>query len=120
MSSRVVSCPGANGSALTFAHGGLIGVDNRFRRAVLADGSGFNPDDAMAEAANLIELMADKNDRSAGAGHVAHFAEAFLLEVDVADGEDFIDEEDFRLEMGGDGESEADVHAGRVVLDGSV
>src|SRR6266852_7986761 len=66
MSARVVSCPGANGSALAFAHGGLVSVDNRFRRAVLADGGGVNPVDAMAEAATLVELLTDKNDRSAG------------------------------------------------------
>jgi len=50
----------------------------------------------VAEAANLIELMRDEDDGAAGAGDIAHFAEAFFLEVDVADGEDFIDEEDFR------------------------
>src|SRR6266852_3982221 len=109
MSSGMVACPGANGSALAFAHGGLVGVDNRFRRAVLADGSGVNPDDAMAEAANLVELMADEDNRAAGAGHVAHFAEALVLEVDVADGEDFIHEENFRLKVRRDGKHQADV-----------
>ena len=116
----MVPCPGANGSALAFAHGSLVGVDNRFRRAVLPDGGGLNPDHAMAKAANLIKLMADEDYCATGAGDVAHFAQAFFLEVDVADSKDFIDEEDFRLEMGGDGEGQADVHAGGVVLDGSV
>src|SRR6266404_2967211 len=74
----------------------------------------------MAEAANLVELMGDEDDGATGAGDVAHFTEAFLLEIDVADGEDFIDEENFRLEMGGDSKGEADVHAGGVVLDGRV
>src|SRR2546430_13383382 len=64
--------------------------------------------------------MGDEDNGAAGAGDVAHSAEAFFLKVDVADGEDFVDEEDFRLEMGGNGESQADVHAGGVVLDGSV
>ena len=45
---------------------------------------------------------------------------AFTLKFDVADGEDLVDEEDFGFEMGGDGEGQADVHAGGVVLDGSV
>ena len=48
--------------------------------AVLADGGGVNPDDAMAEAANLVELVADENDGAAGACDVTHFAKAFLLE----------------------------------------
>ena len=80
----------------------------------------IDPDDAVAEAANLIELVGDEDDGAAGAGDVAHFAEAFFLEVDVADGEDFVDEEDFGLEVGGDGEGEADVHAAGVVFDGGV
>src|SRR5437660_11696241 len=88
--------------------------------AVLAYAAVVNPQDALAEAANLVELMGDEDNGAAGAGDVAHSAEAFFLKVDVADGEDFVDEEDFRLEMGGDGESQADVHAGGVVLDGSV
>ena len=53
-------------------------------------------------------------------GDFAHFAEAFLLEGGVADGEDFVDEEDFGFEVGGDGEGQADVHAGGVALDGRV
>src|SRR5207245_4603541 len=64
--------------------------------------------------------MGDEDDGAAGAGDVAHVAETLFLEVDVTDGEDFVDEEDFRLEMGGDGEGQADVHAGGVVLDGRV
>ena len=54
--------------------------------------------------------MGDEDDGAAGAGDVAHLAEAFLLESDVANGEDFVHEKDFRLEVGSDGEGEADVH----------
>ena len=46
-----------------------------------------------------------------------HSAETFLLEFGVSDRQHFIDYEDFRLEMHGDGESEAYAHATRVVLD---
>jgi hypothetical protein len=44
----------------------------------------------------------------------------FFWKAGVADGEDFVDDEDFRLEVGGDGEGEADVHAAGVALDGGV
>src|SRR5260370_958763 len=101
-------------------HGRFVGGDDFMGGAVLANGGGVNPDDAMAEAADLIELMGDEDDGAAGAGDVTHFAHALLLKTDVADGEDFIDEENFRLEMGGDGEGQAHVHAGGVVLDGGV
>src|SRR6266700_1353244 len=89
-------------------------------RACLPDGPTIDPEDTVAEAANLVELMRDKDDGAAGASDVAHSAETFALKFDIADGEDFVDEEDFRLEMGSDGEGQADVHAGGVVLDGRV
>jgi len=88
--------------------------------AILTDGARINPHHAVAETAHLVHLVTDKDDGAAFAGDIAHFAETFFLEIDVADGEHFIDEEDFGLEMGGDGEGQADVHAGGVVLDGSV
>src|SRR5258708_5396339 len=88
--------------------------------AVVGEGGGVNADDAVGPAAKLIELVGDQDDGAAGASDVAHLAEGFLLEFDVADSEDFVDEEDFRLEMRGDGEGQADVHAGGIVLDGRV
>ena len=45
-----------------------------------------------------------------------HFAKAFSLERSVADGQDFVDEQDFRFEMRGHGEGEAHVHAAAIVL----
>ena len=61
--------------------------------------------------------MADEQDRAALAGDVLHLAQALALEVSVADGEHLVDEQDVRLEVGGDGEAEPHVHAARVVLD---
>src|SRR5690242_8710976 len=101
-------------------HGGFVGGDNFVGGPVLANMAVVDPHDAVAEAANLIELMGDQHDGAAGAGDIAHLAKALFLEIDVADGEDFVDEEDFWLEVRGNGESQADVHAGRVVLNGGV
>src|SRR6266852_7078798 len=75
---------------VTPRHGGFIGRDDFVRVAGPTDLSIIDPDDAIAQPANLVELMADEDDGAAGAGDVAHFAEAFLLEVDITDGEDFI------------------------------
>src|SRR2546425_774910 len=75
-------------------HGGFVGGGDFVGGAILADLASIDPDDAVAEAANLVELMGDEDDSAAGAGDVAHFAEAFFLEIDVADGEDFVDEKD--------------------------
>src|SRR5487761_1605936 len=63
---------------------------------------------------------ADEDNCATSFRNVAHFAEAFFLEGGVADGEDFIDEEDFGFEMRGDGEGEAHAHAAAVMLEGRV
>ena len=47
---------------------------------------------------------------------VLHFADGFLLEFGVADGEDFVDDEDFGVEVGGDGETQPHHHAAAVTL----
>ena len=41
------------------------------------------------------------------AGDVFHLAEAFFLEGGVADGEDFVNQQDFRIEMRGDGKGQS-------------
>src|SRR5215203_4266489 len=64
--------------------------------------------------------MADKNDSAALLGYVTHFSQALLLESCVSDGEYFINHQDFRLEMRCHRERQAQVHAARVPLDGSV
>jgi hypothetical protein len=107
-------------SAFVAGHGGFVGGDYFVGGTVLADLAVVDPDYAVAEAADLVELVRDEDDGAAGAGDVAHFAEALFLEVDVADGEDFVDEENFGFEMGGHGEGQADVHAAGVVLDRGV
>src|SRR6185437_14874334 len=61
--------------------------------------------------------MADKEYGPSSAADVLHFANTFLLEQYVADGEDFVDEEDFGFEVGGDGEGEAHAHAAAVMLE---
>ena len=50
------------------------------------------------------------------ARHLAHLAEAFLLERRVANGEHFVDDENFRIEMCRDREGEPNVHAAAVAL----
>ena len=47
-------------------------------------------------------------------------AEAFLLELGVADREHLVDDQDLGFEMRGDGKGETHIHAGRVALDRGV
>src|SRR5467141_4831650 len=79
-----------------------------------------NPYPAVRETPNLIELMRDEDDCASCAGDIAHLAEAFFLEIYVPDSQDFIDEENLRLEVSSNSEGQADVHARGVVLYGGV
>ena len=104
---------------VTASHGAFIFANDFLRRAVLTDLASIDPDSASAQTTNLIHLVAHEQNRPA-LRDVAHLAEAFLLERSVADGEDFVHEQDFGLEMRGDGEGEAHLHAAAVVLQGGV
>ena len=105
---------------LTGKHGGFVGRDDFMRGAVLADGGGVNPHDAMAEAADLVELVRDQDHRAPRTRYVAHFPQAFLLKIDVAHGENFIHQQNFGLQMRRHCKRQPHVHSGRVVLDGRV
>lgn len=75
----------------------------------------------MAEGFYSGHVVADEEDGAAFlVGGFVHAVEALALEVGVADGEDFVHDEDVGVEVGGDGESQADVHAAGVALDGRV
>ena len=51
---------------------------------------------------------------------LVHLAQRLALEGGVADREHLVDEQDLRLEVGGDGEGEPHRHAARVALDRGV
>ncbi len=61
--------------------------------------------------------MADEDNGAALTRHLVHLAQAFLLELGIADGENLIHDEDFRLHVGGDGEGEPYIHAAGIVFD---
>ena len=48
---------------------------------------------------------------------LAHLSQAFLLELGVADGQDLVDEQDLGLQVRGDGEGQAHIHARGITLD---
>ena len=49
--------------------------------------------------------------------HGFHLGQAFLLKARIADGQGFVDDEDFGFEMSGDREGQTHVHAARIMLD---
>ena len=74
-------------------------------------------DARVAELCRDVEVVADEDHRPAGSGHLADLAETFLLEPDIANGEDLVDDQDLGLEVRRHGEGHPHVHADRVVLD---
>ena len=64
--------------------------------------------------------MAYEQDRSSGIGNIAHLSQAFPLEVGIAHSEHLVHNQDFRLQVGSHGESQAQVHTGGVALDGCI
>ena len=64
--------------------------------------------------------MGDDQHGFAGPAKGVNLAEAFLLEVVIADGQDFIDQEDVGIDLDSHGKPKAHVHAGGIVFDGLV
>ncbi len=61
--------------------------------------------------------MADKNNCTTALGHILHLAEAALLELNVSNRQDFVDEKDLCVEMGGHGKRQAEVHTRGISFD---
>ena len=75
---------------------------------------------ARAQVQHGAHVVADEKHRASARRHVAHLAKALALELGVADGENLVDDEDFGLEMCGDGKRQADPHAAGVALHGRI
>ncbi len=95
---------------------GHVRGDHFARRSALHDFSGVEPDHVFAELGDEAHVVTHDEHGPAGPADVLHLSEAFSLERDVADRENFVNDQHVRLEMRGDGECETDVHAGRVTL----
>lgn len=74
---------------------------------------------AVAKEGDVAEVVGDEEEGVGGAEGV-DFVEAFLPELEIADGEDFVEDEEVGEKVDGDGEAEADFHTGAVDLDGGV
>jgi hypothetical protein len=71
---------------------------------------------AVAIPLDGADIMRDQNDGLAHLLVAGEFAEAFGLEVGVADRQDFVHEQDLAIGMDGHGEGQPDLHAGGIIL----
>ena len=71
----------------------------------------------MAESFNRSHIMRNEQDCSTfSGGDVFHLADGFLLELGIADGEDFVHDEDLRIQEGCYGKAQTDSHTGGITL----
>ena len=61
--------------------------------------SGLEHDARFAQRADGAHVVADEKNGAALAAHVFHLAEAFGLELGVADGQHLVHDEDFRVQV---------------------
>src|SRR5882672_7194405 len=94
-----------------------VGFDYFARSAIHDHLSGVNPDAARAQIFDGGHIVRNKEDRAAATTEPIHGVEAFALEARVADGQNFINDENIRIEVRGHGKAQAQAHAGRVALD---
>src|SRR5882672_10185472 len=94
-----------------------IALDGVLGAAFKGDVSAFEENTLLTEAKNGRDVMRDKKNRSAAFAELAHLVEALLLKRHVADGQSFVDDEDFGIEMCRDGKAQPDIHPTRVMLD---
>jgi hypothetical protein len=95
----------------------VVGVQDGLGVAFEFELTPVQEDAARAEVLHRGHVMADEQDRAPLLGHLLDPPQALVLESDVADREDLVDDQDLRLQVGGDREGEPDVHPAGIVLD---
>ncbi len=91
-----------------------VGVDYLGCGAAVHDASGMQPHHLAAQAANGVQVVAHQDQCLALGEQFLDLADALALEVLVADRQHLVDEHDVVVHVGGDGEAQAKLHAGRV------
>ena len=100
--------------------GTQVAVDDLIYRSIQGDPPLLEQDGPSTKRLYGPHVVADEEDGAAVAADLVHLAQAFLLESRISDREHLVDDKDFGLEVGSDGESQPHVHAARVALDGRV
>src|SRR6266536_2882570 len=87
------------------------------RCPVANDDAGGEIDRARTEHLNGSHVMADKQHGPSCTGDFGHFAKAFFLKLGIPDRQDFVYDDNLRLEVRGYCKGEAHIHAARIAFD---
>src|SRR4029079_5964165 len=88
-----------------------ISLDHLVSTADLEHAALLEEQAAVAELRDCAQIVRHEDDGGAAADHRAHLLGAFALEDVIADAQYLVDYQNVRLDVGGDRESEARVHA---------
>ena len=103
--------PGQGIRMLRAGHGPKIVLDDVRGRPVTLDAAIFQAKDAATNLADARHIVADENHGPPMVRHFLHFPQALLLKAAVSHRQDFVDDQNIRLEVGGHGESQPHIHA---------
>ena len=92
-------------------------VDHLRARAVRDHAPAVQEEGARTETGDGGHVVAHEEHGPPQPGHVVHLAQALSLERAVAHRQDLVDDQDLRLQVGGDREGEPRVHPAAVALD---
>ena len=90
--------------------------DNQIRSSERFDDALLQPHGSIAERLDVAGGVRDEQNRDAALPELVHLAHAPLAEIDVAHGERFIDQQDFRIDVDRHRERQPDDHAARIRL----
>ena len=90
----------------------LVGSNDRRWRPAGDQLTVVHQRDAVAESFDRHQVVRDEEHRRSRTSQLVQPIDALQLKGGVADGQHFVDEQNVRLEMCGDGEAEPDVHPG--------
>ena len=77
----------------------------------------FQPHSAVADGFDVGDGVGNEEDGDAARAQFVDFAHAALAEIDVAYRQGFVHQQDFGVDIDGDGEGQADYHAARISFD---
>ncbi len=98
-------------------HGGEVIGDDLSGLAEIGDTTVVQPEGAVADGFDVGHGMADEEDGYSTGAELADLAHGALAKAGVADGERLIDEQNFGVNVNGDGEGQPDDHATGVGFD---
>src|SRR6516164_6518473 len=92
----------------------MVGIADRVRFAIHQNPAAIEKDGVVADANQLIDAVADDEDTLTATLEFTDAVEGFELEARIPHRQRLVDDQDVRVDAGGDTECEASLHAARI------